>query len=451
MEKPRFKVIIIGASISGLTLAHCLDRAGIDYVVLEKHHDIHPQLGAGICLLPNGVRILEQLGIYTAMESMFFTDRFGRSFSCLERRDLLKKLYTELRDKSRVHVASKVVGISTDEFGISVETEIGTVYHGNLAVGADGVHSIARSEMWRVAAIQEPGLITDKEKSMICAEFSGVFGVSNPIRGVKNWQSVTYYGEGLTILVLPLRENSVFWLVISKLDRKYVYPNIPRFSRGDARCICEPLASTSIWADVKFGDLWERRRAFNMSALEEYMFEVWHYGRIVCIGDSVSKIAPNSAQGASMAIEAAAGLSNMLRKLINGGKGLGKPSYLEINAMLHRFNRAQLQRLEDIHTDSHFLVRFQASNGLLARAYACMAPYPRDFMTDGIVRAVTGAMILDYIPLTGYSGKEWRPLTMGETLVRAKTYYRFVRLLSVTSIILVPVLLSWLVFLQFPI
>jgi FAD dependent monooxygenase len=65
MDDASFKVIIIGGSITGLTLAHCLDHAGIDYVVLEKHRDVHPQLGAAITFMPNGARILDQLGLFS--------------------------------------------------------------------------------------------------------------------------------------------------------------------------------------------------------------------------------------------------------------------------------------------------------------------------------------------------------------------------------------------------
>lgn len=50
--KPPFKVIIVGGSIAGLTLAHCLSKAGIDYIVLEKRKHIAPQEGASIGILP---------------------------------------------------------------------------------------------------------------------------------------------------------------------------------------------------------------------------------------------------------------------------------------------------------------------------------------------------------------------------------------------------------------
>lgn len=68
MGSELFKVIIIGGSIAGLTLAHCLDKAGIDYVVLEKRKDITPQEGASVLILPHGGRVLDQLGVFNALK-----------------------------------------------------------------------------------------------------------------------------------------------------------------------------------------------------------------------------------------------------------------------------------------------------------------------------------------------------------------------------------------------
>lgn len=63
-SEPRFRVVIVGGSIAGLTLAHCLLRNNIDFVVLESHADIAPQVGASIGILPNGARVLDQLGLF---------------------------------------------------------------------------------------------------------------------------------------------------------------------------------------------------------------------------------------------------------------------------------------------------------------------------------------------------------------------------------------------------
>lgn len=63
-----FKVVIVGGSVSGLTLAHCLDRLGVDFELFERHEQIAPQLGASLGILPNGARILDQLGLFDDIE-----------------------------------------------------------------------------------------------------------------------------------------------------------------------------------------------------------------------------------------------------------------------------------------------------------------------------------------------------------------------------------------------
>lgn len=59
-----FRVVIAGGSIAGLSLALALERAGVDFVVLEAHAQVAPQVGASIAVLPSGFRVLDQLGCY---------------------------------------------------------------------------------------------------------------------------------------------------------------------------------------------------------------------------------------------------------------------------------------------------------------------------------------------------------------------------------------------------
>lgn len=64
----RLKVLIVGGSITGLSLALMLERVGIDFLLLEAHVDIAPEVGASIGLCPNGLRILDQLGCYDSLQ-----------------------------------------------------------------------------------------------------------------------------------------------------------------------------------------------------------------------------------------------------------------------------------------------------------------------------------------------------------------------------------------------
>ena len=70
VKRDRLRVVIVGGSVAGLTLAHCLHHLNIDFVVLEAGKEIAPQLGASIVVLPNGARILDQLGIFDEMLDM---------------------------------------------------------------------------------------------------------------------------------------------------------------------------------------------------------------------------------------------------------------------------------------------------------------------------------------------------------------------------------------------
>lgn len=68
MSEPHFKVIIVGGSITGLTLAHSLHKIGVDFTILEKRATVTPQEGASVGILPNGARVLDQLGLYGLVE-----------------------------------------------------------------------------------------------------------------------------------------------------------------------------------------------------------------------------------------------------------------------------------------------------------------------------------------------------------------------------------------------
>lgn len=67
MEEPTFrpfKVIVVGAGIAGLTLAHLLLKADIDFVVVEAHTDMGPPAGGSFGFWPNCARILDQIGCW---------------------------------------------------------------------------------------------------------------------------------------------------------------------------------------------------------------------------------------------------------------------------------------------------------------------------------------------------------------------------------------------------
>ena len=65
-QQAPFRVIVVGAGVAGLTAAHALRKANIDYVVLERGSEAAPPTGASIAIYPHGARMLHQIGCLQA-------------------------------------------------------------------------------------------------------------------------------------------------------------------------------------------------------------------------------------------------------------------------------------------------------------------------------------------------------------------------------------------------
>ncbi|KAJ6109034.1 hypothetical protein N7486_001268 [Penicillium sp. IBT 16267x] len=181
MESTNLKVVIVGGSIAGLTLAHCLLHNGIDFVILKARGEICPQEGAALSMMPNGTRILDQLGIFDDLidgiqphrtcwfwsgtgeliledDSLVeFEKRHGYCSAFMDRQSVLENLYSKLGDRrDRVLVNKKTINVENLPDVVRVHCEDGSMYEGGLVVGADGVRSTVRQLMWK--SMEEHGL-----------------------------------------------------------------------------------------------------------------------------------------------------------------------------------------------------------------------------------------------------------------------------------------------------
>jgi 2-polyprenyl-6-methoxyphenol hydroxylase-like FAD-dependent oxidoreductase len=57
-----------------------------------------------------------------------------------------------------------VTRVSHEKDGVKVVTKTGAVFEGSMVVGADGIHSSIRKEMWRIADREKPGSIPKAEQ-----------------------------------------------------------------------------------------------------------------------------------------------------------------------------------------------------------------------------------------------------------------------------------------------
>lgn len=76
---------------------------------------------------------------------------------------ILEVLWRNLKNKDNILVNKKVTKVELEPSRVKVETGDGSSYYGDILVGADGVHSKVRNEMWRLADVLEPGYIPASE------------------------------------------------------------------------------------------------------------------------------------------------------------------------------------------------------------------------------------------------------------------------------------------------
>jgi hypothetical protein len=73
MPSQGFKAIVVGGGPIGLTAAHALSCANIDFVLLERRSSPVIDAGSNLVLNPMGIRALDQLGLGDSLEKVSST------------------------------------------------------------------------------------------------------------------------------------------------------------------------------------------------------------------------------------------------------------------------------------------------------------------------------------------------------------------------------------------
>ncbi|CAG7984872.1 unnamed protein product [Penicillium salamii] len=355
-----FTVIIIGGSVAGLTLANILERYGIEYILLEKYKMIAPQLGASIKILPYGSQVLDQLGLHEQISSLservetmqtfgpdgecvstedafgqLLADLTGYKFSFLDRRELIQALYGNLRDKSKVHVSKEILKIETLDGGVQITTADGASFTGDILVGADGVHSQTRAEMWRIADAEDPDYGTKRLAESITCTYRCMFGIAECPESMPKDTGFKSYHK---YLCQAGREGKLYFFAFIKNENQTVNHSIPRYTIEDEQAVVGEYGADILRPGLTFGDIYNQRRHAVLVPLQEYVLEKCFYKRAILIGDSFHKFNPLTGQGGNSAIEDAALLGDILRE------ALETDSHPDISMILAGYANFQEQR-----------------------------------------------------------------------------------------------------------
>lgn len=395
MAQNRFRVIIAGGSIAGLSLALMLQQNDIDFLVLEAYPEIAPQVGASIAILPNGMRILDQLGCYEdimekaqiPVHEVFFRRATGQPFWSfpkfsdasiqrhgyplvfLDRRMVIAVLYSHIKDKSMVVTQKQVVSVDQIKGGVKVRTGDGSTYVGDILVGADGIYSTVRQCMWEIAERADPEWIPPTEKTAVPATYGCIFGISTGMTKMESGTLHSVFNNHFSYLVPVGPDGRCYWFLVFNLGKTFYGPEIPRFTKEDEEAIAKQHWHDRITEDIQFRDLYEHKISSVCTPLHEYVYRRWHFGRIMTIGDSCHKFEPLSGQGGNNAIETAASLTNFLVDALRGARP-GHLSDQEVKDVFESVQRLRSPRVSRLVKESHRRQRLEAMETPLLRAVA---------------------------------------------------------------------------------
>jgi FAD-dependent urate hydroxylase len=157
------RILVVGAGVSGISVARGLLRDGHDVTVFDQRSDVQAGGGA-VTTWSNGETVLRQLGVdmngagqllcsvrvmtskgrrLATLDVTAMVNRLGAPVRMVPRRVLLERLL-EGFPTDRIRCNSRAVGVVTTPQGVQVEFEDGSLSDGDLLIGADGLHSKVR-------------------------------------------------------------------------------------------------------------------------------------------------------------------------------------------------------------------------------------------------------------------------------------------------------------------
>jgi 2-polyprenyl-6-methoxyphenol hydroxylase-like FAD-dependent oxidoreductase len=210
----------------------------------------------------------------------------------VDRQMIIQVLYDKIRDKSKILTGKSVCNVEQIVDGVKVMTSDGDVFTGDILVGADGIHSTVRREMWRLADSAHPGYFPMSDRTDVPTEYCCIFGISRPTDKFPKYTSKNMMGHNHSYLIAAGPEHRIYWFLFKKLPSVThgLYEKIPRYTEAEMDALAAEHANDRLTETLNFGELYETRRTATLQAVPEVVFSKWHYNRIITIGDAAHKV-----------------------------------------------------------------------------------------------------------------------------------------------------------------
>jgi salicylate hydroxylase len=313
----RLTAAVVGGGIGGLATAAALTRAGIEASVYEQASEIG-EVGAGVLIGPNGVRLLHRLGLAEAIDEIggwvgagstywrhdgtrvapvMTTDSSGwPAMYGMHRADLVEMLSRAV-PADRIYPGYRAVSFDQDADKGRVKFANGAVAEADVVIAADGIQSAMRRFVTQPSAPVFSGQIS----------YRGVLDTSRvpwwPERIFQVWM-----GEGKHVIVFPVRAGRMLNFVCfvpadQEMRESWSAPGDADALR--AAFVGFPAPVTDLLSQIDSTFWWG---LYDREPLAE-----WTSGRLALLGDAAHPMLPHLGQGANQSIEDAFALAAVLR------------------------------------------------------------------------------------------------------------------------------------------
>jgi FAD-dependent urate hydroxylase len=308
------RVIIIGGGIGGLCTAIGLHRVGVDVVVYEQAQ-VLSQVGAGLTVWANAIKALRKLGLADAVigagakiERGQIRTAGGRTLSRSEPGELQQLLgeptvaihRTDLHDTllsalsaGTVQLNSKCTSFEQEANGVTVHFANGHTDRAELVIGADGIHSVIRRQLFPEVRLRYAGYTA----------WRGVVATKDEVAPGVTSES---WGCGSRFGILRVDKERVYWFATANTPAGKTLPSAERKSFLQRRFSGWHHPIGLLLESTPSGEILQND-IYDLKPIEH-----WGKGRVVLLGDAIHPTTPNLGQGACMAIESSLVLTRCL-------------------------------------------------------------------------------------------------------------------------------------------
>jgi salicylate hydroxylase len=338
------RAVVVGGGLGGTAAALALTQAGIDVQVYEQAQQL-TEVGAGVSLAPNGLRMLARLGAGRGVAragARYMSARLlhsdgrpashgphqftqpGRNVG-IHRADLLALLAGRL-PPGTVRTGQRCTGFRQDAATATVSFAGGTTATADVVIGADGIHSVLQ------------GFVTDAAEPV----FSGVVahrGLVPCPAGHPADRLTMWVGEGQHFLVFPVRAGQLLNYVGFVSSAAPVRESWS--AHGDPAALAAHFAGWDPVIGQVIGAISEPGGSgFQWGMYDRAPLPRWSAGRLTLLGDAAHPMLPHLGQGVNQALEDAVALATLLGA---GTSSAGVPRALTSYERLRRDRTARVQ------------------------------------------------------------------------------------------------------------